>query len=266
MVKGLYTAHSAMINEQHRMDTLTNNLANVATTGYKKEGATSQTFADALAVKLQDSSEWYLSRRMGNMQPGVKIGENYTDWSEGGFRGTENPFDLALSDSGFFQIEFTDKAGNTSVKYTRDGSFTLTLEGTLVTKDGDYVLDTNGNHITIDPTQPTTIDRQGNITQGDNAQILATIGITDFERNPEGTDYYYLEKYGENLWQTIPGATEIPSNAQIYSGYLEQSNVETVQEMVNMIAINRQYEINQKIITTMDGTLDTAVNNLGRLR
>ncbi|MBO5550515.1 MAG: flagellar basal body and hook protein, partial [Lachnospiraceae bacterium] len=60
--------------------------------------------------------------------------------------------------------------------------------------------------------------------------------------------------------------TEIPSNAQIYSGYLEQSNVETVQEMVNMIAINRQYEINQKIITTMDGTLDTAVNNLGRLR
>ena len=107
------------------------------------------------------------------MQPGVKIGENYTDWSEGGFRGTENTFDLALSDSGFFEIEFTDKAGNTSVKYTRDGSFTLTLDGTLVTKDGDYVLDTNGNHITIDPIKPTTIDRQGNITQGDNPQILA---------------------------------------------------------------------------------------------
>ena len=74
-----------------------------------------------------------------------------------------------------------------------------------------------------------------------------------------------LEKYGENMWQTIEGATQIPSNAQIYSGYLEQSNVETVQEMVNMIAINRQYEINQKIVTTMDDTLDTAVNNLGRL-
>ena len=255
-----------MINEQHRMDTMTNNLANVATTGYKKEGATSQTFADALAVKLQDSSEWYLSRRMGNMQPGVKIGENYTDWSEGGFRGTENTFDLALSDSGFFKIEFTDKAGNTSIKYTRDGSFTLTLDGTLVTKDGDYVLDTNNNHITIDPTQPASVDRQGNITQGDNAQILATIGTTDFQRNEEGTDYYYLEKYGENLWQTIDGATEIPSNAQIYSGYLEQSNVETVQEMVNMIAINRQYEINQKIIQTMDTSLDTAVNQLGKLQ
>lgn len=266
MVKGLYTAHSAMINEQHRMDTMTNNLANFNTTGYKKEGATSQTFADAMAIKLQDSSEWYLSRRMGNMQPGVKIGENYTDWSEGGFKGTENTFDLALSDSGFFEIEFTDKAGNTSTKYTRDGSFTLTLEGTLVTKDGDYVLDTNGNHITIDPIEPTTIDRQGNITQGDNNQILATIAVTDFERNPEGTDYYYLEKYGENLWQTIPGATEIPYTGQIYSGYLEQSNVDIVSEMVNMIAINRQYEINQKIIQTMDTSLDTAVNQLGKLQ
>ena len=266
MVKGLYTAHSAMINEQHRMDTMTNNLANVSTTGFKKEGATSQSFADALAVKLKDSSEWYLSRRLGNMQPGVKIGENYTDWSEGGFRGTDNTFDLALSDSGFFRIEFQDKNGNVSEKYTRDGSFTLTKEGVLVTKDGDFVLDSNGNHIQLDPMQDTTIDRQGNITQGANNQIIATIGVVDFERNEEGTDYYYLEKYGENMWQTVDGATEIPSNAQIYSGYLEQSNVETVQEMVNMIAINRQYEINQKVIQTMDTSLETAVNQLGKLR
>ena len=68
------------------------------------------------------------------------------------------------------------------------------------------------------------------------------------------------------MWQTVDGATEIPSNAQIYSGYLEQSNVETVQEMVNMIAINRQYEINQKVIQTMDTSLETAVNQLGKLR
>ncbi len=265
MVKGLYVAHSGMINEQHRMDTLTNNLANVNTTGFKKEGATSQTFADALAVKIKDSSEWYLNKHMGNMQPGVKIGENYVDWSEGGFRGTENTFDLALSDSGFFKIEFTDKAGNTTVKYTRDGAFTLTQEGTLVTKDGDYVLDKNDHHITLDPTQPAAIDRQGNITQGAGEQLVATIGVVDFARNPEGTDYNYLEKYGENMWVTVEGATEIPSNAQIYSGYLEQSNVETVQEMVNMISVNRQYEIGQKIIQTMDSSIDTAVNQLGKV-
>ena len=259
MVKGLYTAYSGMVNEQHRMDTLTNNLANVDTTGYKKEGATSQSFADALAVKLKDSSEWYLSRRMGNMQPGVKIGENYTDWSEGSFRETDNTFDLALSDKGFFNIEFTDKAGNTSVKYTRDGSFTLNSDGYLVTKDGDYVLDTAGNHIKLDPTKDATVDRQGNIYQGNNVKI-AQVQVTDFE------DYNYLEKYGENMYQTVDGATEQASDSQVYSGYLEQSNVETVSEMVQMISVTRAYESNQKIVQTMDDTLDVAVNSLGKLQ
>ena len=259
MVKGLYTAYSGMVNEQHRMDTLTNNLANVDTTGYKKEGATSQSFADALAVKLKDSSEWYLSRRMGNMQPGVKIGENYTDWSEGSFRETDNTFDLALSDKGFFNIEFTDKDGNTSVKYTRDGSFTLNSDGYLVTKDGDYVLDTDGNHIKLDPTKDATVDRQGNIYQGNNVKI-AQVQVTDFE------DYNYLEKYGENMYQTVDGATEQASDSQVYSGYLEQSNVETVSEMVQMISVTRAYESNQKIVQTMDDTLDVAVNSLGKLQ
>ncbi len=258
MVKGLYTAYSGMINEQHRMDTLTNNLANVATTGYKKEGATSQSFSDALAVEIKDKSNWNIPKVMGNMQPGVKIGENYTDWSEGGLKETDNTFDMALSNKGFFEIEFTDKEGNTSVKYTRDGSFTLNSDGYLVTKDGDYVLDTKGNHIKLDPTKDASVDRQGNIYQG-NDTVLAKVQVTDF------TDYNYLEKYGENMYQTVDGATEAASNAQIYSGYLEQSNVDTVSEMVQLISVTRAYETNQKIIQTMDDTLDTAVNNLGRL-
>ena len=258
MVKGLYTAYSGMINEQHRMDTLTNNLANVATTGYKKEGATSQSFSDALAVEIKDKSNWNIPKVMGNMHPGVKIGENYTDWSEGGLKETDNTFDMALSNKGFFEIEFTDKEGNTSVKYTRDGSFTLNSDGYLVTKDGDYVLDTKGNHIKLDPTKDASVDRQGNIYQG-NDTVLAKVQVTDF------TDYNYLEKYGENMYQTVDGATEAASNAQIYSGYLEQSNVDTVSEMVQLISVTRAYETNQKIIQTMDDTLDTAVNNLGRL-
>ncbi len=257
MVKGLYTAHSAMINEQHRMDTMTNNLANVSTTGFKKEGATSQSFADALAVKLKDSSEWYLSRRLGNMQPGVKIGENYTDWSEGGFRGTENTFDLALSDSGFFRIEFQDKNGNVSEKYTRDGSFTLNQQGALVTKDGDFVLDADGHHIVLDPNKLASINTMGQIYQDD--EYVTDLGAVDFE------NYDYLEHYGENLWQPVEGATEQPADVRFYSGYLEQSNVNTVEEMVNMIAIQRQYESNQKVITTLDRTLQIAANDLGKL-
>ncbi len=245
-----------MINEQNRMDTLANNLANVNTTGFKKEGATSQAFGDILKYEIKDKSEYYLTKRMGVTNPGVRIGENYTDWSEGALHETDNTFDLALTGKGFFQIEFTDKEGVTSTKYTRDGSFTLNQLGELVTKDGDFVLSNTGTHIVLDPTRMAGINNMGQIYQDD--VLVATIGTTDF------TDYNYLEHYGENLWQTVEGATEQAADTKILSGYLEQSNVNTVEEMVNMIAIQRQYESNQKVITTMDKTLQIAANDLGR--
>ena len=84
-----------MINEQHRMDVLSNNMANVTTVGFKKEGSTSQTFDDVLAVKIKDSTVGYnLVQREGVMHPGVKIGENYIDWSEGSFQVTDVPVDI----------------------------------------------------------------------------------------------------------------------------------------------------------------------------
>lgn len=256
MVKGLYTAYTGMINEQNRMDTLANNLANVDTTGFKKEGATSQAFGDILKYEIKDKSEYYLTKRMGVTNPGVRIGENYTNWDEGSFHETDNTFDLALSGAGFFRIEFTDKEGNTSTKYTRDGSFTLNQLGDLVTKDGDYVLSDTGAHIRLDPNMSASINTMGEIYQDDG--LVATIGTSDF------VDYNFLEHYGENLWQTVPGAQEQISDARILSGYLEQSNVNTVEEMVNMIAIQRQYESNQRVITTIDKTLQIAANDLGR--
>ena len=115
MVKGLYTAYTGMINEQNRMDVLTNNLANVDTNGYKKEGATSQAFDDVLMYKIKDLSEaGRLSKRIGTGNLGVKIGENYTDYSQGSLKITGNNCDFAITGDGFFNIEFTDKQGNTS--------------------------------------------------------------------------------------------------------------------------------------------------------
>ena len=138
MLKGLYTAYTGMINEQNRMDVLTNNLANSATIGFKKEGSTSQSFSDVIAYKIKDSSENpNIARNIGYNTPGVKIGENYTDYSQGAFRATENNLDVALSGDGFFAIDFTYKSGETSTKYTRDGSFTMNEQVYLVTKVGD---------------------------------------------------------------------------------------------------------------------------------
>ena len=258
MVKGLYTAYTGMINEQNRMDVLSNNMANVTTVGYKKEGATSQSFDEVLDLKIKDSTVGYnLVTREGYNSRGVKIGENYVDWTQGGFRITGNTYDLALGGNGFFAVEFTNKAGEVSTKYTRAGEFQLDNQGYIVTHEGDYLLDTNGRHIRIDPLKETTIDRDGRVMQ--DGRALATIQVQDFE------NYDYLEKYGETYYQPIEGAKFKTADGQIYSGYLEASNVNTVSEMVNLITISRQYESNQKIIQTIDSTLEKAVNQVGKV-
>ena len=180
MVKGLYTAYTGMLNEQHRMDVLTNNLANADTNGFKKEGATSQAFDAILAYKIKDSSEnTHLARRLGVNHPGVKIGEGYTDFSQGPIKSTGNAYDLALTDAGFFAVEFTSKSGETSVKYTRAGDFTLPEDGRLVTRDGDPVLDENGSYIEINQLLPAEINSSGQIIQ--DGKVVATIQVTDFE-------------------------------------------------------------------------------------
>ncbi len=259
MVKGLYSAYTGMINQQNRMDVLTNNLANVNTNGFKKEGATSQAFSDVLAFKIKDSTEGgRIARRIGINNPGVKIGEGYTDYSQGPIKSTGNTYDLALNDAGFFAIEYTNKAGETSTKYTRDGNFTTNLSGELMTQDGDYVLNVDGKRIKMDPSiLDTQINIHGQIIQ--DGAVVDQIQVTDFE------DYNYLVHFGENFFEPIEGATEKEANAQIHSGFLETSNISVVDEMVNMLTVNRAYESNQKIITTIDGTLEIAANQLGKV-
>lgn len=250
MLRGLYTSYTGMLNEQYRMDIMSNNLANADTTGFKKEGSTSQAYAEVMAVKIKDLTENpNTPRRLGNMSLGVKIGESYTDFSQGSLRDTGNTYDIALGGSGFFNIEFTSKAGETSTKYTRDGGFTITKEGYLVTKDGDYVLGENGR-IQLSTTAGTTVfDRNGDIYQDD--RLVASLKISDFE------DTNYLTHYGETMWDAKEGAVEIDvEDPDVRQGYLEMSNANVVKEMVNMITISRHYESNQKMLTSFDETLE----------
>ncbi len=250
MLRGLYTSYTGMLNEQYRMDIMSNSLANVNTVGFKKEGSTSQAYSDVMAVKIKDWTETpNTPKKLGNMSLGVKIGETYTDFSQGSFRTTENTFDLAIGGKGFFNIEFTNKAGETSTKYTRDGGFTITKDGYLVTKDGDYVLGENGRIQLSTTAGATVFDRAGNIYQDD--RLVASLKITDFE------DTNYLTHYGETMWDAMEGAVEKePENTEIFQGFLEMSNASVVKEMVNMITISRQYESNQKMLTTFDETLE----------
>lgn len=257
MVKGLYTAYTGMVHQQKRLDVISNNLANSATVGFKKEGATARAFNDELAIKIKDGSEAFINRGLGSMSMGVKFGETYRDYSQGSLRITNNTYDLALSGDGFFQVAFTNKQGETSVKLTRDGSFTVNVDGYLVTKDGDFVLGTDGSPIQIDPNSETKIDVAGRIIQDDF--VIANLAVVDVE------DYNYLKKYGENMYDLVDGGQLTESVAAVEQGCLEQSNVMVVKEMVEMINVTRAYETNQKAIQAVDETLDKTVNQVGKV-
>ena len=258
MVRSLYTAYTGMRNEEKRLDVISNNMANSNTNAYKAEGSTARAFSEVYGVKINDDTEANAQRGIGKMSLGVRIGETYRNWQTGSFRETGNTYDFALSGDGFFTISMTDKSGQEHIRYTRDGSFISTADGYLVTKDGDYVLDDSGEPIQMPTDQGVpVVDEDGNLTV--NGEQIAKIGIVDFE------DYDYLEKYGENLYDAVDGATQKKSTAGILQGVIETSNGSIVDEMVNMISVTRAYETNQKMIQTVDNMLDKAVNTVGRL-
>lgn len=257
MVKGLFTSWTGMANEQKRLDVITNNLANAATTGYKKDGVTNQSFRNLLAYKVKDVSENYTDKQIGKMSLGVKIGEVYTNYDQGSLRSTGNTFDFAIQGKGFFNVSTTDKDGNQVVKYTRDGSFTMNQDGKLVDVNGNTLMGEGGEITIPDNTANVKVDENGSIYA--DGVFVDKIKLTDF------TDYSYLKKQGDSFYLPQDGATQLDSTATIQQGYTEQSNVNVVTEMTSMIAITRAYEANQKVIQTIDGTLDLAANSVGKV-
>lgn len=257
MVRGLYSAWTGMVNEQKRLDVIANNLANSATVGYKKEGVTSQSFDEQLTIKIRDASEDWRKKEIGTMSLGTKIGEVYTDYSQGSLRATGNTYDLAIDGSGFFAIQYVNEAGEKTTQYTRAGQFTLDQEGYVVDVDGNHLLGQSGPlQVPVDAVN-VTIDISGNVFADD--QYIDTITLTDFE------DYDYLKKFGETRCYPVDGAEKTDAAGLICQGYTEQSNVNVVSEMVNMITITRAYEAGQKVIQSIDSTLELAANSVGKV-
>lgn len=259
MVRGLYTAYTGMANEQKRLDIISNNMANVSTYGYKKESVANEAFKEVLTTKIRDASEAYLDRYIGNMSLGVRAGEVYTDYTQGSVIHTGNSLDIAINGKGFFKLKVKDKNGNESFKYTRNGRFTQLEDGTIVDMNGNHLVNNNNGDIVL----PTTarvirIDKDGSVF-ADN-KYVDTVKIIDID------DYNAIEKYGQNLYTLKEPGNEKPAKFNsIMNGYIEQSNVNVVYEMVNLITITRAYEANQKSIWTADMMLDKAVNQVGKV-
>ncbi|BCN29639.1 flagellar basal-body rod protein FlgG [Anaeromicropila herbilytica] len=271
MMRSLWTAASGMTAQQVSIDTISNNLANVNTTGYKRETAE---FKSLLYQTIQDKS----TDSQGNAKPvGVQVGLGVRNsaitpqFTQGILTETGNQFDFAIQGSGFFMVKLPD--GSTG--YTRSGSFQLT-EGTdgltLATSEGYPVLDGNGNPIVLDSnlrTSKITFDDSGKLLYPDakgNAKELGfQIGVANFN-NPAGLnkqDNSILTPTDASGEPRVEGIDTSLKPSKVVNKYLEGSNVQAVDEMVNLIVTQRAYEFNSKAITASDEMLQQA-NNLRR--
>ena len=252
MIKGLYTSALGMTTQMKRMDVVANNIANANTTGFKRDTVATQSFSAELARRLDDPATPAgrdHDTPMGKMSMGVFVDTVYTDFSTGSLTATGGVYDLALLDSGFFTI-----ATDAGLRYTRDGSFTINAERTLCTKDGYAVQGQSGN-ITI-PDGFVTIAEDGGIYV--EGQYVDRLLLADFE-NPDS-----LRKAGANLFSTTADSVEKPMTSLVQQGTIENSNINPVREMVEMIALSRAYETNQRMIGIHDTMLGRAVSDIGR--
>ena len=257
MIRSLWVAASGMSGQEFNISVISNNLANVNTTGFKKGRAE---FQDLLYQTVQRGSapQSPVGIQLGH---GVKISGTQKIFTQGDLHPTDGPLDLVIEGDGFFQVLRSDG----SIAYTRDGSFKRSADGLIVTTQGyllepDIYIDENATDLAITPDGRVFARMVGVVEPVELGQIELAKFI-----NPAG-----LESIGGNLFiQTaasgdpILGEPGMDGLGTIAQGFLEMSNVKVVEEMVNMIVAQRAYEINSKAIQTSDEMLQMA-NNLRR--
>jgi flagellar basal-body rod protein FlgG len=262
MLRALYTAATGMQAQQINIDTIANNIANVNTTGFKQGRAE---FQDLLYQNIRPAGT--ASSSSTTFPVGLQLGLGTrpvaTDriYSQGDMKATQNPMDLVIEGKGFFQVRLP----NGELAYTRDGSFHRNSDGILSTADG-YALEPQ---ITIPAdVGDITIGKDGTVSvttaASSTAQQVGTVQLANFQ-NPSG-----LNALGGNLFQASTASGEaITGNpgenglGSVMQGFLEQSNVSVVEEMVNMIVAQRAYEVNSKTVRVADDML-SQINNLVR--
>ncbi|MEQ1722731.1 MAG: flagellar basal-body rod protein FlgG [Pseudobdellovibrio sp.] len=259
MIKSLNTAATGMLAQQNNMDVIANNIANVNTTGFKKGRAE---FEDLVYHNLKDPGE---ASGLNSVTPtgvqtglGVRTASIQKDFTNGNAIMTKNPLDLQIEGTGFFQVRTPDG----EISYTRDGSFKKDANGRIVDKNGntlipEIVIPQNSATLEITPTG----EVKSMSEQNAEPQTLGQIDIVNFI-NPAG-----LKNVGKNLF--VPtAASGQPAEARpgtagmgyLAQGELEASNVNIVDEMINMISAQRAYETNSKVVQTSDQMMQTAVN------
>lgn len=259
MIRGIYSSAMGMNVQSARLETVSNNLANVSTPGFKKDQVLAEFFPRLLQLssrRLDVAAGTAPREVLGVTGEGAAISQVVTDYSQGAPRKTDDPANLALQGPGYFVL--TDPENEDAAYYTRNGSFQVDSEGYLVNDQGFRVMGQGGPvQLEEDPVN-FVIDETGNITE--NGAVSNTIDVVDF------ADSAVLQREGHDLYQAGEQEAQPVENPAVLQRYLEASNVDLTEETVNLITASRAYETGQKIIQTQDGMLDMAINRVGRLR
>jgi flagellar basal-body rod protein FlgF len=268
VINGLYSSASGMDAELMRQDVVANNLANVNTVGYKKDEAVFTDFPNTVLHRIDDrmkgQGQSFLGPQkdpvLGVLGHGVQTFAIVSKFSDGPPVQTGNPLDLALTGNALFSIERSDG----SPAFVRAGNFTRNDAGQIVTQNGDVVLGDNGEPIHIDTNDSSAalvIDHSGRVMVGDEERgrlALATYDSAKMVKEGEGV-------YVRHADDIEAVSDDAPPKATVTQGFLEQSNAQVVEEMVNMITVTRSYEANQKSIAVQDASLDKVINEVGKV-
>jgi flagellar basal-body rod protein FlgG len=225
MERGLYIAAAGMLTELARQDLIANDLANAATPGYKQDRAQQQSFGSLLVADRSSG------RVVGSQGAGPRIAAVRTDMTPGPIQHTDEPLDFAVQGPGFFAVQTAQ-----GVRYTRNGRFSASPAGELITQTGDAVLDQRGRPVKIG---------------GDGTVAAAALGVY----NVTGA-----RKIGDSLFT---GAAAGRAAGVVEAGALEGSGTDATRTLVEMMTSLRAFESGQKVITTIDETLGRAVNDVG---
>jgi flagellar basal-body rod protein FlgG len=241
VIRGIYISASGMLAESARQDVIANNLANADTVGFKRAETAAIPFVDFLLRSVGMPG----APLVGPLQMGAQVDRTDTILRQGSLQTTGNTLDMALVGDGYFAVETPEGR-----RYSRDGSFRMRADGTLITKEGWEVAGVGGPIVLGQG--PVKVREDGLVFQ-DGAQIgqLELVALDPDTVDPQG----------ESLFLGDPAGA---ATARVQQGHLESSNVQVVEEMVELIRVMRSFESNQRAHKAQDETLGDAVNRVGR--
>ncbi|MFH1550879.1 MAG: flagellar hook-basal body protein [Planctomycetota bacterium] len=256
MIDGIFISAAGALIQQARHDIAANNVANVNTVGFKKQLALLESRPPEALIQGLRSGDW-------SAGGGLFFGQTVTDFAEGALEHTGNSLDVAVKGKGFFAV-----SDGENTFYTRAGNFSIDPDGFLVTTNGKYrVLNDAGQPINVRGGE-VEISRDGSVfvSQGDTVEGRGVIGVVTFDEvEAGGTDVSKVfEHVGESLYR-YHGKLAREGEGTIAQGFLEQSTVSVVEELVSMMEGFRAYEANMMALRNQDATLQRAVTQVGKV-